>query len=274
MLVMNKFVAKAALVTVVAAGGFTPITSFATTIDVAPSSMGSWAFDNRDAGGTIGAEGTASGGMVTGPATPPLGTGSAHLATGNGTSGGDGSEELRNTGYVGMALSSITALSYSTYATAWNGQQLPFLVLYLSDGDRLWFEPTYSSPPQGPLALNTWQTWDAFAGGWYDDNGTGKPGISNVVSFSAMEAANPGATIVNQSGNGLGGIRLGVGFASAGDQFNAYVDNFTINNTTFNFDPAAETPLPSTWLMLLSGFIGLSFFAFRGSRKGVALGAA
>ena len=27
------------------------------------------------------------------------------------------------------------------------------------------------------------------------------------------------------------------------------------------------TPLPSTWFMLLSGFVGLGFFAYRGSRK-------
>jgi hypothetical protein len=37
----------------------------------------------------------------------------------------------------------------------------------------------------------------------------------------------------------------------------------------------SPTPLPSTWLMLLSGFVGLGFFAYRGSRKNpVALAAA
>ena len=30
------------------------------------------------------------------------------------------------------------------------------------------------------------------------------------------------------------------------------------------------TPLPSTWLMLLSGFVGLGFFAYRGSKKNAA----
>lgn len=29
----------------------------------------------------------------------------------------------------------------------------------------------------------------------------------------------------------------------------------------------ANTPLPSTWLMLLSGFVGLGFFAYRGAQK-------
>jgi hypothetical protein len=54
------------------------------------------------------------------------------------------------------------------------------------------------------------------------------------------------------------------------------------NNTTFHptatmsyaetdlSTPPPSTPLPSTWLMLVSGFIGLGFFAYRGSKKNVA----
>ncbi len=32
----------------------------------------------------------------------------------------------------------------------------------------------------------------------------------------------------------------------------------------------AATPLPSTWMMLIAGFVGLGFFAYRGSKKNVA----
>jgi hypothetical protein len=32
----------------------------------------------------------------------------------------------------------------------------------------------------------------------------------------------------------------------------------------------AQTPLPSTWLMMLSGFVGLGFFAYRGTKKNSA----
>ena len=181
---------------------------------------------------------------------------------------------MRNTGYVGTALSSINALSYSTYATSWNGQQLPFLVLYLSNSDRLWFEPTYS-PSQGAVALNTWQTWNALAGGWYDDNGNGNPGVANVVSFGAMQAANRGATIVNQSGNGLGGIRFGSALLAPEIPFNTNVDNFTIGinsaNTTFNFDPAPAVPEPSTWAMMILGFAGIGFLAYRRKQNGPQL---
>ena len=34
------------------------------------------------------------------------------------------------------------------------------------------------------------------------------------------------------------------------------------------------TPIPSTWLMLLSGLVGLGFFAYRGSKKGAVVLAA
>jgi hypothetical protein len=30
------------------------------------------------------------------------------------------------------------------------------------------------------------------------------------------------------------------------------------------------TPLPSTWTMLIAGFLGLGFFAYRGSKKNAA----
>jgi hypothetical protein len=40
------------------------------------------------------------------------------------------------------------------------------------------------------------------------------------------------------------------------------------------FTAAGATPLPSTWLMLLSGFVGLGFFAYRGTKKRAAIAAA
>ena len=158
--------------------GLSPTAGKADTVIVTASNPSGWSFDNRDSNGVIIAT---TGSYVSGPATPPLGTGSANLTTGNGTTGGDSGSELRNSGYAGTALDSISALSYSTYATSWNGQQLPYLMLYLSNGDRLTFEPTYS-PAQGAVALNTWQTWNALAGGWYDDNGTGNLDVGGVAS--------------------------------------------------------------------------------------------
>lgn len=33
---------------------------------------------------------------------------------------------------------------------------------------------------------------------------------------------------------------------------------------------ATQTPLPSTWSMLIAGFAGLGFFAYRGTKKSSA----
>lgn len=207
--------------------------------------------------------------MVTGPATPPLGVGSANLATGNGTTGGDGAEILSNTGYAGVALSSLTSLSYSTYDTLNNGQQFPYLQLEVkaTNGtyDQLFFEPPYQTQA---TAMNTWQSWNALGGGWWDNNGTcGSPGDAGVVSLSACDAALGGATIVNSFGtvgvlDGVGGVNFDVGFASPSDQFNGNVDAFTIGDaagtTTFDFEPnGAAVPEPATWAMLILGFLGV-----------------
>ncbi len=252
---------------------------------VTPAAMGNWAFNNRDVNGVVGANPTGIGGLVVGPGTPPLGTGSAHLQTGNGTIGGDGTEELRNTGFAGTLLSSITALSYSTFVTQNNGQQFPYLGLMVdTSGDGnfdniFFFEPPYQTPgsgnaglpDQGASVLNTWQTWDALAGGWWDNNGNCTPGTGVGALATCLGADFATATIANAGG--LGGVRFNVGFASDTDQFNAYIDNFTIGingvNTVYDFEAraaVASVPEPITLSLFGAGLAGA--IAVRRRRKG------
>ena len=55
-------------------------------------------------------------------------------------------------------------------------------------------------------------------------------------------------------------------------EFFSYTDS---NGSLWVATNVATTPLPSSWLMLLAGFAGLGFFAYRGSKKsGAALAAA
>jgi hypothetical protein len=53
----------------------------------------------------------------------------------------------------------------------------------------------------------------------------------------------------------------------------AAADNYTsfrLVGDFFTYTETATTPLPSTWLMLLTGFVGLGFFAYRGTKKRTA----
>jgi hypothetical protein len=236
--------------------------AIAAPLVVSPGNMDGWAFYTTNSSGIVGT-GAGIGMMVNGPGTPPLGTGSAQLAPAS----GDGSVQLRNSDWAGTRIDALTSLSYSTFATAWNGQQLPYVTIWIdNDGngskdDRLWFEPAYSAAgagnsnpsPQADPALNTWQTWNLLSGMWYSDNHFG-PG-SNAVQLSAYLALHPDATIVNDAAQAIGGIRITSGFASAGDTFNAYVDNFTIGtkalSITYDFElqdatPGTEVPEPAS----------------------------
>ena len=51
-------------------------------------------------------------------------------------------------------------------------------------------------------------------------------------------------------------------FTVANNAANTYLDDVSLTATT-----SSATPLPSTWLMLLSGFVGLGYFAYRGTKK-------
>jgi hypothetical protein len=49
---------------------------------------------------------------------------------------------------------------------------------------------------------------------------------------------------------------------------------FEVQNEAAGINAINATPLPSTWLMLLSGFVGLGFLAYRGTKKRTALAVA
>jgi hypothetical protein len=49
-----------------------------------------------------------------------------------------------------------------------------------------------------------------------------------------------------------------------------YTDYSYLTGFSPIFNLTATTPLPSTWIMLLSGFVGLGYFAYRGTKKNAA----
>jgi hypothetical protein len=195
--------------------------------------------------------------FVFGPGTPPLGVGSAELKTGNGTTGGDCSAELRNNAYSGVKLSALTALNYWTYDVTNNGQQFPYIELNISStggstpDDALFFEPPYQAPgaggtdcaTQAATVMNTWQQWDALHGCWWSNGGTLNPGTGSGTLADYLTTF-PNATVLNSSTGG--GVHLVVGFTSPSDQFDGNVDAFTIgvsgSNTTYDFEPNLPPP--------------------------------
>lgn len=114
---------------------------------------------------------TGSGAFVYGPATPPLGDGSAQLTINN-----TGRQTLSTVNHAGLRFDQITRLQYSGYQSS----TLYAVSLHLDvDYDltdvittwqgRLIFEPYMS----GTVLANVWQTWDALQGKWW---ASGAPG--------------------------------------------------------------------------------------------------
>jgi hypothetical protein len=113
----------------------------ASIVTVTPGNMNGWSFLTTDNNGNPAPGNGNTAQMVTGPSTPPLGTGSAQLATASGQ--GDTSSQIVTSQWNGTPLASLTSLSYSTYDTVNNGQQFPYLKISLDNGDYLFFEPPY-----------------------------------------------------------------------------------------------------------------------------------
>jgi len=266
--------------------------AMASSVSVTPSNMGNWSLfttDNANYGTPGGGSGTGTAAISAGPAGSG---GGAELATGPGH--GDESAQLRNaTDWVGTNINDLTTLSYSTYATASNAtppsaSQDSFFIMYLANGDRLFFEPIYGDGgdvvnPNGNQpapVLNTLQSWDLLKGMWYSDN-YGGPG-SGALSWSAMlalENAAGSTTIVNAPA-GLGGLRITVGEASTTDNFDVFIDNFSIGTETstktyvFGPDVGSPVPLPASagmGLVMLAGLGAVFAFRKRMARKAQAI---
>src|SRR5687767_2558491 len=104
------FIGRAVLTGIVGLSSLAVVASAAaasSTVVVTPTNMQGWAFAPESGA-------TGSGALVTGPETPPLGTGSANLVVNNPADG----YILAVADYQGVMLSDIDALEYSTYRTS------------------------------------------------------------------------------------------------------------------------------------------------------------
>ncbi|HEX8422290.1 MAG TPA: right-handed parallel beta-helix repeat-containing protein, partial [Pyrinomonadaceae bacterium] len=213
----------------------------AATVVVTNANMNGWSFFNEGPNG--------SGRFELGPATPPLGGGSANLIVDS-----TGRQILLTQAYAGTRLDQITEMRYSTYKNTNPDQAVDIGIQFdidynMTDANtayqgRLVFEPyqTGTVPRQ-----NVWQTWHALAGKWWASrtNSTGSNGLcpqSAPCTWPQVIANFPNAGI--HANYGLPGALL---FRAGGPWANGYdgnVDAFTVgvNNTytTFDFEPDTD----------------------------------
>jgi hypothetical protein len=146
--------------------------------------------------------GTGSGGFQLGPATPPLGTGSAFL-----TVDSLGRHALGVFNYNGTRADDLLDLLYGSYqnnnANTVVANSLQFDIDYdLNDAatayqGRLVFEP-YLSPSQGAVAQNVWQNWNARGGMWYGSKTTAT--VNNVTGVvQPCQPATPCTCVCSRS---------------------------------------------------------------------------
>src|SRR5215813_3431908 len=216
-------------------------------VEVNPSSLNGWV-DFDDLPGT----GTGSGGFEAGPATPPLGVGSAFL-----TVDASGRHALGTVAYAGTRMDNITELKYSSYQNNNTNTaaaiSLQFDIDYdLNDGvssymGRLVFEPYISNTVQ----QGVWQNWDAMAGKWWGSRTTvtvnGVPGVpqpcqqATPCTWAQVLGLFPNAGVGNTPARALlfkAGGPVGPG------GFDGNVDDFsiTVNSaaTTYDFEPISH----------------------------------
>jgi hypothetical protein len=160
-----------------------------------------------------------------------------------------GTDQVVPDGYGGI--------NWNGYWTAYQETQFPY---------------TAESPP--------FRVFDSLSGAGDSFNFL-TPSVFNGAYFSGNSFAITGfqlfdgATLVWTSGtiaptgtpvflaSGYSGLVTQVDVVSTSPQY------FVMDDVTYNANLSA-TPLPSTWTMLIAGFIGLGFFASRRTKKGSA----
>ena len=180
------------------------------------------------------------------PAFPILGKGSLEMITIAALK----NVRLRNTNYNNTLLSTVTAMSFSSFiAHRENDYDAPFVVLQIDLNDDgktdnfLEFGPQYQSAPwsigvaldQGAVMVGKWQTWDILHGVFWLGPDIDPEHGGPVFNLATYIAQHPTAKIINDAAIG-GGIRLSAGgFAP---NFKCYTDNFHVgvNGATTIYD--------------------------------------
>jgi hypothetical protein len=175
-----------------------------------------------------------------GPGTPPSGIGSIQFTTTT------GSEKvfLFNFDQVEKTLAGIDAMSYETYRTAGNLQQVTALNMVIDFNgpnvaggfSTLVFEPVYNTT-QGAVMSDIWQEWDAYNDGqaiWWSTRALdgGICASSCYVTWDQIVDANPNATI-----KGGFGFNQGSGNTGLTSAVDSLVFGYNGSSVLYDFEP-------------------------------------
>ena len=124
-----------------------------------------------------------------------------------------------------------------------------------------------ASSPNGPLSISVGGT---YGGSNYTYSNVDDPVIffnipdaSNPANASIVVCSQPGFTCGNYTGNQT---VYAAGYALADPQYSGSIWFATVQSV-------APVPEPSTWLMMIAGFMGLGFMAYRRHNQTVTLAA-
>lgn len=161
--------------------------------------------------------------------------------------------------YTGTVINNLTLVPpdfVGTQTASGTGNLAPFgSYTFTASNDATFFGP----PPFSNTLTNGIFT-DTFGGGTLFGTYTGH-GISNVSNTTeTLDYVFTGGT----------GVFLG----DTGSSHGTAIINASGAISYTGMGSLTTTPIPSTWLMLLSGLVGLGFFAYRGSKKGAVVLAA
>jgi hypothetical protein len=180
--------------------------------------------------------------LVSGPATPPAGIGSAQL-----TVDSTGRASLATNAFRGTKLSQISALSYATYAPVANLNRqanVAFDVDYDTTDASTAFQGRLTFVRSSAVPANTWTSINALTDGtWFASGAPGNAtcGQGSPCTWSQVLSNYPNAGVRNDSvAKGAMLLRLG-GPISGGAT--AYVDDFSITRPSgtseVDFEPGA-----------------------------------
>jgi hypothetical protein len=138
------------------------------------------------------------------------------------------------------------------------------------------------TPSPGDGSVPTWSNGNGQIDGINDGTGNLIVGSVNILQDTPLDTLLEitylltGPSVTAQFFDGL---EINCGDSVSCDYSNTSQVGFILpGNVTLTSDSGdflvSATPLPSTWVMLLSGFVGLGFVAYRGSKKNVAAFAA